>query len=228
LRCSRSWLATPTRWAMRSLRARQVAFSAAVAGLSGVNGRSRARSVRRVSASANASNRSSLLPAEPYRAAQVLELIRTNDGHGDPGVEQGVDHRPVRAFDGHLLDAVTGQRVAQLPQSGGAVLNGQSQNLAAAGVHYRYRVVVTGPVDTARQSVGGFSGRASLADFTSASSPLVPVRRHPYLGAGVQLRLRSLFGAPRRSALSTVGTPRVTAGLRKTHAGRPRVKRAGR
>ncbi|WP_160573922.1 VOC family protein [Actinomadura physcomitrii] len=31
-----------------------------------------------------------------------------------------------------------------------------------------------------------------------------------------------------RSALSTVSTPRATAGSRRTHAGRPRVERAGR
>src|SRR5271166_1187866 len=92
-------------------------------------------------------------------AAQVLQLVGADDDHGDPDVKQGVDHRPVRAFDGHLLDTVTGQRVAQLPQSGGAVLDGQPQNLAAAGIDHRYRVVVTGPVDTARQSVGGFFGK---------------------------------------------------------------------
>ena len=65
LRCSRSWLARLTWWATRSLRARQARRSVQVSGLSGVNGRSRARSVRRASASTKASKRSSLLPAEP-------------------------------------------------------------------------------------------------------------------------------------------------------------------
>ena len=64
-RCSRSWLANPTRWATRSLPPRQAWRSVTVAGLSGVNGCSGARSVRRVSASTKASKRSSLLPAEP-------------------------------------------------------------------------------------------------------------------------------------------------------------------
>src|SRR6478752_4163695 len=65
IRCARSWLATATRWATRSLRARQVWRKVAVAAVSGSSRCSRARSVRRVSASTNASNRSSLLPAEP-------------------------------------------------------------------------------------------------------------------------------------------------------------------
>ena len=64
-RCSRSWLASPTRWVSRSLRARTVERSCTVAGVSGISGRSRARSVRRVSARTNASNRSSLFRAEP-------------------------------------------------------------------------------------------------------------------------------------------------------------------
>ena len=38
-------------------------------------------------------------------------------------------------------------------------------------------------------------------------------------GAGTWLPVRSLIGARRRSALSTVGTSRATARPRRTHAG---------
>ena len=54
-----------TRWATRSLRARQVRRSVTVWRAVRGQGRSRARSVRSVSARTNASNRSSLLPADP-------------------------------------------------------------------------------------------------------------------------------------------------------------------
>jgi hypothetical protein len=67
-RCAGSWLAIATRAATRSLRSRTVIRSvtvAADAAESTLSGRSRARSVRTVSASTTASNQSSLLPAEP-------------------------------------------------------------------------------------------------------------------------------------------------------------------
>ncbi len=47
-RWARSWLARATRWLTRSLRARQARRRVTVAGLSGVRGASRARSVRSV------------------------------------------------------------------------------------------------------------------------------------------------------------------------------------
>jgi len=43
----------------------------------------------------------------------------------------------------------------------------------------------------------------------------------PSCGAETRPPVRSLIGARRRSALSTVGTSRVTAGPRRSHAGRP-------
>jgi hypothetical protein len=64
-RWARSWLAVATRCSTRSLRARVAERSAVAAALSRTNGVSRRRSVRTVSASTWASNRSSLFPAEP-------------------------------------------------------------------------------------------------------------------------------------------------------------------
>src|SRR5690606_28675665 len=73
-----------------------------------------------------------------------------------------------------------------------------------------------------------------LADFTSASSLLDPVGRHPLFGAGTHLSVSSLIGAPSqphgrpwRSALSTITASRVTAGPCRTHAGPLTVERAG-
>ena len=119
LRCSRNWLATATRWATRSLRARQVARNCdgsrgqrsqpGAVGAQGVGQHERVESVV-------------LVAGRAVAAAQVFQLVRADDHHGDPGVEQGVNHRPIGAFDGHFLDAVTDQGVAQLPQPGGASL----------------------------------------------------------------------------------------------------------
>jgi hypothetical protein len=67
-RWARSWLPSAIRVVTRSWRARTVIRSVTVAAESGVSGRSRARSVRTVrtvSARTNASNESSLFPAEP-------------------------------------------------------------------------------------------------------------------------------------------------------------------
>src|SRR5215831_11651452 len=61
-----------------------------------------------------------------------------------------------------------------------------------------------------------------------ASSLLVPVGRPPSIGAGTRLPVRSLFGARRRSALSTVGASRVTTGPRSTHPGLHGVEGARR
>src|SRR5690606_9932026 len=73
-----------------------------------------------------------------------------------------------------------------------------------------------------------------LADFTSASSLLDPVGRHPLLGAGTHLSVSSLIGAPSqpsgrpwRTALSTITASRVTAGPCRTHRGPQGVERAG-
>jgi len=121
-----------------------------------------------------------LLTGRAVPAAQVFQLVRADDDNGDPGVEQSVDHRPVGAFDGHLFDAVTGQRLTQLPQSSAAMLDAQPQHLAAAGVDHRNCVVITGPVDTAGQSVGRFfrksvSGRLHVSLLAASPSGEAPL-----------------------------------------------------
>ncbi len=79
-RWARSWLHAAMRCATRSRRARTAARKVMVAGMSGASGRSRARSVRSTSARTNASNRSSLAPADPYRDRRFFicrEVITT-------------------------------------------------------------------------------------------------------------------------------------------------------
>ena len=66
-------------------------------------------------------------------AAQVLDLVGADDDHGDPGVEQRVDHRPVGAFDGHLLDTVLGEQVEQAAQSRMRCARRSAQDLAYLG-----------------------------------------------------------------------------------------------
>jgi hypothetical protein len=66
--CASTWIRVPA----RSLRDRHKARSARVASVSGRNGFHRCPSVRSVSASTYASNRSSLFPADPYRVRSPL------------------------------------------------------------------------------------------------------------------------------------------------------------
>ena len=50
-----------------------------------------------------------LVAGRAVAAAQVLDLVRGDHHHGQPGVEQGVDDGAVGAFDGDLADAVAAQ-----------------------------------------------------------------------------------------------------------------------
>jgi transposase len=54
------------------------------------------------------------------------------------------------------LHAGAGQHGEQLAQSGGVVLDSASHDFVAVGVDDRYRVIITGPVDSAGDAVGGF------------------------------------------------------------------------
>ena len=121
-RWARSWLATATRWLTRSLRARQARRSATVAGLSGVRG---AAGPGRCAACRPARTRRTGRPCcRPSRtAAQVLDLVRADHHHGDPGPEQGIDDRAVGALDRDLPGAGAGQDGGQLAQARGAVLD---------------------------------------------------------------------------------------------------------
>ena len=65
-------------------------------------------------------------------AAQVLDLVGADHHDGDTGVEQGVDHRPVGAFDRDLTHAGTVEYGEQLAQSGGVVFDRGSHDFTAA------------------------------------------------------------------------------------------------
>lgn len=71
-RWARSWLAAATRCPTRSLRARHNRRSNTVSSASTSNRVNRNPSVRTTSANTNASNRSSLFPADPYRPRNAL------------------------------------------------------------------------------------------------------------------------------------------------------------
>ena len=83
----------------------------------------------------------------------------------------------------------------------------------------RHRVIITRPVDSAGDTVGGFRRQGISGRLHDSLLAAKPSGEAPSCGTGARLRVRSLFGARRRSALSTVGVPRVNAGFRRTHAG---------
>jgi hypothetical protein len=157
-------------------------------------------------------------------SAQVLDLVGADHHDRDTGVEQGVHHRPVRAFDRDLPHAGARQHGEQLAQSGGVVFDRGSHDFAAAAIDDRHRVIITGPVDSACDAVGGFRRQGTSGRLHNSLLAASPSGEAPSCGTGARLLVRSLFGARRRSALSTVGVPRVNAGLRRTHSGHNRCR----
>ena len=89
-------------------------------------------------------------------ATQVLQLVGADHHHGDPRVQQHVHDRAVGAFDGHFLDPGTGQDAHQCLQPHRAVVDGAAQDFLTSRVDHRDRVIITGPIDSAGQSIGGF------------------------------------------------------------------------
>jgi hypothetical protein len=161
-----------------------------------------------------------LVPGRAVAAAQVLDLVRADHHHGDPGTEQGIDDRAVGPLDRGLPGTSTGQHGHQFAQASRAVLDRTPGNLAAPGVDDRHRVIITSPVNAAGHAARRFLGKGSSGRLQACLLAARPSGEAPSCGAGTRLPVRSLIGARWRSALSTVGTSRVTARPRRTHAGR--------
>ena len=173
-----------------------------------------------------------LVAGRAVAAAQVLDLVRADHHHGEAGAEQGLDDRPVGAFDRDLADAGVGAGTAISSRSPAAVCSTVRRSTSRPRPSTTdTRVVIAGPVQPGGHAVGRVaSGRVLLADFTSASSLLVPVGRRPRVaGAGTWLPVRSLIGA--RQALSPVDGPHVPGNRQTSQISSldiNRVKRAGR
>ena len=156
-RCSRSWLANPTRWATRSLRARQaqrhggwaVGSQRAQAGAVGAQGIGEHEGIEAIV----------FVAGRTVASAQVLNLVGADDHDGQATVEQGVDHRSVWAFDSDLADTVLGEQTQQATQAGIAVLNGLSNDLLTSGIDDGHDVIVASPVDSSGQVVGRLVGQ---------------------------------------------------------------------
>jgi len=115
-----------------------------------------------------------LVAGRAVAAAQVLDLVRADHHHGDPGLEQRLDDRAVRPLDRDLADAALGQQAQQGAQARGAVLDHAPVDLPAAGIDDRDRVVIARPVDTAGQPVRRFLGQGGwgrLHDSLLAADP---------------------------------------------------------
>ncbi|EFG75554.1 hypothetical protein HMPREF0591_4654 [Mycobacterium parascrofulaceum ATCC BAA-614] len=88
-------------------------------------------------------------------------------------------------------------------------------------------MIITRPVDSTREPVDGFRWQGISGKLHDSLLAAKPSGEAPSCDTGARLLVRSPCGAQRRLALSTVGVPRVTAGPRRTHAGRQR-RRASR
>ena len=153
-------------------------------------------------------------------AAQILQLVRRDHHHGDPGLEQAIDDRAVGSLDRHFRHAAPLEDGEQVAQPGGGMFHGGPVKLAAAVVHDRHGMIIAGPVDTGGQVVGrlvgqSVAGRLHVSLLAASSSGEAPVA-----GSRTRLPVRSLIGAQRRTALSTVGASWETAGSRRSWSGR--------
>jgi hypothetical protein len=160
------------------------------------------------------------VPGRPVPAAQVLDLVRADHHHGDPRLEQGARDRAAGSFDRGLPGAAAGQHGEQFAQAGGAVPGGAPADLTAPGIDDGYGVIITCPVDPARHVAGRFFGQGISGRLQVCLLAASPSGEAPSCGAGTRLPACSQFGARWRSALSAVGTSRVTARSRRTHDGR--------
>jgi len=158
-----------------------------------------------------------LVAGRAVPAAQVLDLVRADHHHGDPGLEQRLDDRAVRALDGDLADAALAQQGAQ---ASGAVLDHAPVDFPAAGIDDRDRVVITGPVDSAGQPVRSFlrqGGWGRLHDSLLAADPS---------GEAPSFWCRGAAAASLTDRRSAVHSP--VDGRHAPGTARPRITHAGR
>ena len=169
-----------------------------------------------------------LVARRPVAAPQVLQLVRADDHHGQPGLQQRVDHRAVRPLDRHLADACPAQLAHQAGQALARVLGDEPLHDLAGQVHHADGVIIVGPVDAAGHPARRDRGQRVRGILHYSLLAACPVGRHPYArcrdAAACPLTVRR---SPAHTALSTVGAPRMTAGSRRTHTGRPQ-RRASR
>ena len=116
-----------------------------------------------------------------YRWAREQAL--SEGAKRDTGVEQGVDDRPVRAFDRDLPHTSALEHNEQLAQSGGVVLDCGPHDFAAVVVDDRHRVIITRQSIPQVTPLTGSIGKVFRADFKTASS-LLSQWRHPRVVPG--------------------------------------------
>ena len=206
-RCARSWLATATRWPTRSLRARQVRRSA-IGGLAvggqrpqpgpvGAQGVGQHERVEPVV----------LVAGRAVAAAQVLDLVRADHHHGDPGLRAGC-RRPARRVvrSRPRRRRCRPSRLSRSRSPAAVCSTVRPVDLAAAVVDDRDGVVVAGPVDAGGHAVDGLvgqgvAGRLHVSLLAASPSGEAPVTRCRDAAAGSLTDRRSTGAQPcRRSA----------------------------
>ena len=146
-RFARSCPRTCTRVSTRSLRDRHNARSARVAPVSGRSGFHRCPSVRSVSASTYASNRSSLFPADPYRVRRPLICRLGTTNTASPRIQQLLDHRAVTALDRHPGHARGAQPPDHRPDRRRVMSEAEPAGHRAVPVHHAGDMNLRRPVD---------------------------------------------------------------------------------
>jgi hypothetical protein len=126
---------------------------------------------------------------------QVLDLVGADHHDRDTGVEQGVYHGAVGAFDGDFTRADALEYGEQLAQSGRVVVNGAPHNFAAVVIDDGHRVIISGPVDSTGDAVDGFRRQGISGRLHDSLLAAKPSGEAPSCGAGARLPVRSLCGA---------------------------------
>ncbi len=211
----------------RSRRARTAAGNAVVAGVSTASGRSRARSVRSASASTNASHRSSLASADPYRERRFFicrEVVTTTVSPASSSAPS------LRSIAASLTPAARSPAIS-LPMpargcstaNGGARLgltrprpghgDGEPGTDLAGGIHDADGMIGAAPVDSGGQPARRcFRQNPNLGILHHSLLAAYPVGRHPYSRSRDACRQLTVRRLKARRPCGRSGASRAAAG----------------